>query len=605
VILALAILATLPLANFVRSQVKNSQGGSPARSSDRSVDSRVPHDDFGAVIAGRAKATGFFQVQKAGNRWHFLSPRGNPFWMRAVYAVNLADGGEEASTKTLRGKYQNDWTIFAQHAVKKLRTWGFNALGEYSSSYTYPVATYLRPHGNPVKMPFIRILNISYYGATNYGELAPAAFKTLLAGAIDPRIYKDWPGNIPDVFDPNFEIYARKIAADVKTAKNDTLFTEKSPSGGTPHPTLATTPWLIGTTPDDADYLFGFGPGPDEPGRRKVIHPHIGWVIAVTRPTQTVNNEIGAAFGEHQSVHYSDSVVYAKRAWRDFLVQEYKNVAGLNSAWGSSYSTFDSDGGWPSGKGLLDESGRNSWIGSNSTGPFNNARVAADLDKFLGIYADKYFSITSAAIRAATPHHLFFGPGPLNSHAGMTRRPILEAAGRYCDVLQTDARVEKPEILDATYAITGKPMFVWMGATANKDSAFYAYERNETLTTESQRERAALYGKEVRWLFSYQTRSGVHPVIGLDWWEYMDKWAEKAAWGLVTPRDNAYDGKEAVAARGKDSLNFPTGGEERNFGDFLTSVTQTNLAIDRNLAALFPRRAPTTAARKPTPQQQK
>ena len=42
----------------------------------------------------------------------------------------------------------------------------------------------------------------------------------------------------------------------------------------------------------------------------------------------------------------------------------------------------------------------------------------------------------------------------------------------------------------------------------------------------------------------------------------MDKPAERANWGLVTPRDNAYDGKEAVEVRGKDRWGYCTGGED-------------------------------------------
>lgn len=568
-------------------------GQQPGASRSAKVPSRSPRS------TSTVKPSGFFRTARSGGRWIFLSPEGRPFWMRAVYAVNLTDGGESAANETLRAKYQNDWTAFAQHVVKKLRSWGFNAIGEYSSPYVYPVPTFLRPQGNPIRMPFIRQLNISYYGINNHGRLAPAPFKTLLAGAVDPRIYNDWPGNVPDVFDPNFEIYAKRSAADLRTHDNEAIFTEKGPSGGTPHPSLENSPWLIGTTPDDADYLFGFGPGPDHPGLRGIVHPHIAWIVAVTRPTQTENDQVGAAFDQRQTVRYSDPVVYAKRAWRDFLQQQYRTIAALNSAWEARYTTFDSDGGWPGGKGLLDESGRNPWIGSNSNGPFKNSRVATDLDKFLGIYADKYFQIVSQAIHAATPHHLIFGPAPLNSHSGMSRRAVLQAAGRYCDALQTDFRTDRPEILDATFAITGKPMFVWIGATANKDSAFYAYDRKETLTTSSQRERAELYRRDVEWLFSYQTRSGIHPIVGLDWWEYMDKWAEKAAWGLVSPRDNAYDGKEAVVARRKDSWNFPTGGEDRNYGDFLSVVTQTNLAIDKNLSALFPQRKHAPVPRPP------
>ena len=84
-------------------------------------------------------------------------------------------------------------------------------------------------------------------------------------------------------------------------------------------------------------------------------------------------------------------------------------------------------------------------------------------------------------------------------------------------------------------------------------------------------------------LFSFSTRDGIFPIVGLDWWEYMDKPAEGANWGLVTPKDNAYDGKEAQQARGRDRWGYLTGGEDRNYGDFLSAVENTNLMIDQQL----------------------
>ena len=189
-------------------------------------------------------------------------------------------------------------------------------------------------------MPFIRLLNVSWYGALDDDHLAPAPFKTLLAGAVDPQIYKGWAGHVPDVFDPNFAIYARNSAADLKTANRQTIFTEKTVTGGLPDPSLAKTPWLLGTEPDDADDLFGFGPGPQAPGSDGAIHPHIGWVIAVTKPAQSENTEVGAVFGERRTITYSDPIVYAKRAWRAFLMEKYHTIEALNAAWGSRYTTL-------------------------------------------------------------------------------------------------------------------------------------------------------------------------------------------------------------------------------------------------------------------------
>jgi hypothetical protein len=51
----------------------------------------------------------------------------------------------------------------------------------------------------------------------------------------------------------------------------------------------------------------------------------------------------------------------------------------------------------------------------------------------------------------------------------------------------------------------------------------------------------------------------------------------------VTPRDNAYDGKEDDVAESKDKWGIVVGGEKRDFGDFLGSVRAENLEIDKRL----------------------
>jgi hypothetical protein len=538
-------------------------------------------DRFGGLAIPVAEPAGYFRVQKIGNRTLFLTPDGHPFWMRSVYAVDWLDGGAE-SAEALKLKYGGNPNLFAQHAVRKLRSWGFNTLGEYTSAYVYPLPTYYRPRGNSQQMPFIRLLNVSWYGALDEGHLAPAPFKTLLAGAVDPQVYKGWSGHVPDVFDPNFAIYARNSAADLKTANRQTIFTEKTATGGLPHPSLVKTPWLIGTEPDDADNLFGFGPGSQDPGSDGAIHPHIGWVIAVTKTAQSENMAVGAVFGDRRTITYTDPIVYAKRAWRSFLVEKYHTINALNAAWGSRYTTFDSDGDWPMGRGLMDESGRNPWIGSDALKLSTaSPKVIADLDAFLGVYADQYFRIVTQAIRAATPNQLVLSP-VLDSHGGMSRPQVLKAAGKYCDVIQVNFDPQRPDLLVKTYQVTGKPMFSWLGLKANPDSALRDSGNTEPgLATQA--DRAALYAKEVVSLFSLKVSDGTYPVVGMDWWEYMDKLGEKSNWGLVTAKDNAYDGKEDVAASSTDSWGYATGHEMGDFGDFLTGAKDANLAIDRQL----------------------
>jgi hypothetical protein len=84
--------------------------------------------------------------------------------------------------------------------------------------------------------------------------------------------------------------------------------------------------------------------------------------------------------------------------------------------------------------------------------------------------------------------------------------------------------------------------------------------------------------------------TGVHPFVGFQWWEFADNWREKANWGLVTLSDNAYDGHEARVATGKDSWGFPVGGEERDYGDFISSVKKANLGVLERLREILGQR---------------
>ena len=51
----------------------------------------------------------------------------------------------------------------------------------------------------------------------------------------------------------------------------------------------------------------------------------------------------------------------------------------------------------------------------------------------------------------------------------------------------------------------------------------------------------------------------------------------------MTLSDNAYDGHEARRAAGKDAWGLATGGEERDYVDYLSAVRSTNLAVQQAL----------------------
>jgi hypothetical protein len=86
------------------------------------------------------------------------------------------------------------------------------------------------------------------------------------------------------------------------------------------------------------------------------------------------------------------------------------------------------------------------------------------------------------------------------------------------------------------------------------------------------------------------TATGTHPFVGYFWWQYTDNEAEKLNWGLVTLRDNAYDGNEDVGpivVCSPPLLSFSCGSELRGpFGSAISAVSSTNSTIDNILLAL-------------------
>jgi len=529
-------------------------------------------DRFGGIPILVSDPTGFFRVEKFGDRWIFITPKGNAFWMLGVFNIaattSIDNLGDSYRSRMLR-KYDDglgeSWRAtlrWGEQVVKRLRSWGFNTTAEYSS-------TYVRPIRSPEKMPYVSILRpSSRYGLTNKWGFAPGPFKDLI-DCTDPNVYTGYRGSgTPDVFDPNFDAY---VDGWLQATKEDPFWKK----------TLG-SPWQIGIATDDADDLVGFGPGPEVPAPR--LHDHIGWIALATHFEQRENSRLG--------VTYADPKVYSKYALRDFLFQKYAgDLITLNTAWGSQYTSWDSEGGYGEGTGLLDESGRSPWLG-NDHKRLGTASpgVVVDLDAFLYEYAKKYFSTVAGRIREQVPNVLVFGPATLNGWGGLTRKEILRAAGEYVDVLQVGLSSQRVVELTAQYA-GDIPIVTWEGFPANSDSSLWRYPNSGGLGhLQTQEARGRLYSDRLNFLFGATTASGVKPVVGIKFWAWCDSWGEKGNWGLVSFLDNAYDGKEAVVTAGTDPWGYPTGGEERDYGDFISSVRQANLKILQQLREEIERR---------------
>ena len=509
-----------------------------------------------------------FRIVKRGQRFLLATPDGNAFWLKACYGIDITDGGE-TFVRTLHAKYSGDptyptwgyWWPFVAQAVRNLRQWGFNAIGEYSSNYAMPVDTNNRGRGNSEKMPFIPLTNAALQAKRSYGV------KELMYGvdeAVTPGLWR--VEGFPDVFDPAF---ARAVGELTWPAQ---------------------LPWLLGTSTDDRDYLFGFGPSRALGG----WHNHLGWQAAATRPTQTRNPRLWV--GAKQGVTYTDTTVYTKLALRDHLRTKYRALDQLNSAWGSRYTTWDSDDTpWPTGRGFLDESGRSPWLGRDFYSLSDSApAVRADLDEFVGVIAERYFSVTVGALRSKRPGHLVFGPATISPAA---HPEILRAAGRWCDAVQFSN--EGVKALRRGHSLVGKPFFVWTTFMAQADSPQASTKGWAGFDFPTQAERGRAYARSLNELTGFRADDDTFPCIGIDWWAYCDKvtGGESHNFGLVTVHDNPYDGVAARVSKTRDTSGQPVGGETRDYGDFVSHVKQANDAVFEQMRDLAARDASRLSSR--------
>jgi hypothetical protein len=503
------------------------------------------------------KAT--FYTQKIGNRWVFCDPLGNVFWMKAVYVLDSTDGGN-----TYNSIISNKYTAGAwpQQTLTRLKSWGFNTVGPYAGLGGHnmlPVSTY-GSQANPVKMPFLRQIELSNWCLPQTKNIYSES---------NPVVYSS-NNQFPDVYDPAWIACVNTVATN---SGDPSLFGNNLSQNAN---------YMIGTWIGDTDYLAGFNRGPATPGGAA---PHLGWIAATTNPAP------------------GGSTNYTKQAWQNYIQKKYSTIAALNTAWGSNYTSFASAGGWPKkttkGSGLLDEDGSSAWMGNGSADIVGaNANAKADMDNFLELLAEQYYKTATNAIRTAFPNNLVFGSGALNAQ---TYPQILQAAGKYLDVIEIWAEPvfqANSSVLGSAYNLSGKPLEIWTTLTsqgetsANGGTAWGTGPCTGDYDFCTQALRGAGYQSLINTYLNTKGSDGTFPIIGLDWWEYTDKvtGGENMNFGLVSSRDNAYDGIEDHSGNQpclpeNVTAGFNCGGEPGNYGNFIGPVTTANTSVYSMLAS--------------------
>jgi hypothetical protein len=199
-----------------------------------------------------------YRVAKTNGRWHFVDPKGDPFYLRGVYAV----GWDDSKAWTYQQYYGggDDWKMrWADDTLLRLRAWGFNCIAQYSRWEVWSMP----PHDTrPTAMPHLHAIRPAAYVMEQYGGSVP----DLIANA--DSSYTNWRNaSLPDPFNERFELEVERYFVE----KRDDFFRFGDPK----------SPWLLGIVCDDADNLFGFGPGAQSPAPR--VHPTITEIVAANK----------------------------------------------------------------------------------------------------------------------------------------------------------------------------------------------------------------------------------------------------------------------------------------------------------------------------------
>lgn len=260
---------------------------------------------------------------------------GNSF---IAYAAKYAATGDPGGTT-----YNYAW-----QTEKRLQSLSFNTTGNVSVGQFFPWNTCSGctwPGGvQPINLPAIFEIHATLYAAEyQYGYTQPIKDEVWGQSGIWSSVYNAIGVGNPDIFDPNEKTLWTGLVGDA----NLTILNK----------IVNNTPWVPFLVTDDTDSFVGFNSGPDFVNAAS--GSNLGLLTVITSPFQTFGGHNSNLGGDY--LYSSDIVVHAKAqstnpvhgtcsisapcSLRDFLYDEYSgSITSLNTAWGSSYSSFDSSG---------------------------------------------------------------------------------------------------------------------------------------------------------------------------------------------------------------------------------------------------------------------
>jgi hypothetical protein len=262
-----------------------------------------------------------FSIVTINHHKVFCTPAGHGFFSRGVVTFDLFNPGSNDESGTTYDTYaETKWgsrQAWANGNIALMKTWGLNFLGPYQN------INYTLPWQSTSKIPFMAYGNIagySTYDPQNYrssetsGNCLPKNLESLLVTNANWTALNPSSGLV-DFIDPCWGYYIASYLA------HDGAFSVGTQSTANKH-------YLIGVGWCDSDSCHGFGAGPDYPAVNGNTDIRLGYVSLFIPPTYYLSSNF-----------FSIGTVYEKKQLHDNAIAAHTNIANINTAWGSSYTT--------------------------------------------------------------------------------------------------------------------------------------------------------------------------------------------------------------------------------------------------------------------------
>ena len=157
---------------------------------------------YGGWINERSMATGYYRVEKIGDRWWCVDPEGYLYFNIGLNSISM--GGSERNKQALKDKFGTPQEWISQ-TIGLLKENGFNCAGSWSD-YRSIIET-----NKETGIPFAYTVNLNFM--SSYGKERGGTFQ-------QPG-HTGYPGDAIFVFDPEWPIFCERHAMQVLAFKED------------------------------------------------------------------------------------------------------------------------------------------------------------------------------------------------------------------------------------------------------------------------------------------------------------------------------------------------------------------------------------------------